>query len=420
MSKPPPLEEIIARAKSGDGKAQYVLAAALSRAGKRDEAESWLQAAAKSGEPDALYTLATRELQSFKGAGKAALLLSRAAEGGSALAARLLAVLRAEGYGVPEDWNGAVASVLALAKKGDPASLREIAALLILGNPESPQGAALLEAAAEKDVIAAAVCVIRRIAGRNFGSAAMVAHAHRRLEDVQYPRAQLLKERSAATDEGERPPAVDWREISAELLAAPAFRPAGQRLLNEPDVSLFTEAVPVELLEYVIAQSAPRLAPSTTVDSRDGAVRRDAYRTSLTATLGPVDQDLTTVAINRRIANLAGADHRCAEFLSVLCYAPGQEYRPHFDWLPPGADFDRGGQRVTTALLYLNDDYKGGETHFLKPDFKVRGKPGDLLVFANVLKDGSGDTASRHAGLAVAEGRKWLGSKWFRERPYEF
>lgn len=420
MSEPPPLEEIIARAKSGDGRAQYVLAAALSRAGKRDEAESWLQAAAKSGEPDALYTFATRELQSIKGAAKAAMLLSRAADGGSAVAARLLAVLRAEGYGVPEDWKGAVAAVLALAAKGDPASLREIAALLMLGNPESPQGAALIEAAAEKDAIAAAVCVSRRILGRSFGSAQIVARALQRLEEVQYPRVQLLKERSAAMDEGEQAPTVDWGAISAELLVAPPFRPITQRLLNEPDVSLFPEAVPAELLEYVIAQSAPRLAPSTTVDSRDGAVRRDAYRTSLTATLGPVDQDLAMVAINRRIATLAGSDHRCAEFLSVLCYAPGQEYRPHFDWLPPGPDFDRGGQRVTTALLYLNDDYKGGETHFLKPDFKVRGKPGDLLAFANVLKDGSGDKASRHAGLAVTEGRKWLGSKWFRERPYVF
>jgi hypothetical protein len=213
---------------------------------------------------------------------------------------------------------------------------------------------------------------------------------------------------------------LNWGEIAAMLKssALPAF--SGKRLLAEPDVQIFQNAVPAELLDYVIAQSAPRLAPSTTVDSRDGSTRRDAYRTSLTAILGPVDQDLAIIAVNRRIAAIAGVEHQNAEFLSVLRYAPGDEYRPHFDWLPPGPDFDRGGQRVRTALLYLNDDYWGGETHCLAPDIKVRGMPGDLLVFSNILKDGSGDKASRHAGLPVIDGNKWLGSTWFRERRYQF
>lgn len=75
---------------------------------------------------------------------------------------------------------------------------------------------------------------------------------------------------------------------------------------------------------------------------------------------------------------------------------------------------------MKTALLYLNDAYQGGETEFLPSGLKVKGRPGDILVFSNVLADGRGDPASRHAGLPVASGEKWLASKWFRERNFDF
>jgi hypothetical protein len=411
-------KDLAARARSGDARAQYLYAANLAGAGRRDEAETWLQAAASNGEPDALYTLATRELKSIDSVGKAVDLLSQAK--GGAAAARLLSVLRAEGYGLAPDWDGAVAAVLDLAQQGDPASQRQIAGLLILDDAESPAAAALLDASAEADLVAVAVAAARRAEGRAWGSEDVAARAANRLAELRYPRAEYLKQRMTGAKVGAAPPPVNWEDVAVRL-KTPAKAPLpGKRLLSEPDVQIFENVVPPELLEYVIAQAAPRLGPSLTVDSRDGSVRRDAYRTSLTATLGPVDQDLVIVAINRLIAAVAGVDHQNAEFLSVLRYAPGDEYRPHYDWLPPGADFDRGGQRVRTALLYLNDDYQGGETHFLIPDVKVRGKPGDLLVFSNALPDGSGDKASRHSGLPVTAGHKWLGSKWFRERPYRF
>jgi hypothetical protein len=420
MAEPPSIEEVIARARAGEARAQYVLAASLSRAGKRDEAEGWLQSAAKGGEPDALYTLATRELHSMKGAARAVELLSRAAAGGGTPAARLFAVLRAQGYGIEPDWTGALSSVLALARAGDPSAQREIAGLLILDDPESAVGASLIESAAEKDLVAAAVVATRRAAGRSIGDAAAADRALRRLEEARYPRTAYLREKNRGKAFAAKPAAVDWNEVAARIASPPNLSVKAEQVLRQPDVRLFASAAPSELLEYIIAQAAPRLAPSTTVDSRDGSVRRDSYRTSLTATLGPVDQDLVIVAINRCVAALASVDHQNAEFLSVLRYAPGDEYRPHFDWLAPGPDFDRGGQRIKTALLYLNDDYEGGETHFLTADRKIKGKPGDLLVFSNALPDGSGDKASGHAGLPVVGGNKWLGSYWFRERRYQF
>jgi len=126
------------------------------------------------------------------------------------------------------------------------------------------------------------------------------------------------------------------------------------------------------------------------------------------------------VFLNRRIAQYAEQPEDTGEFLSILLYSQLQEYRPHFDWLPEGAELDRSGQRTATVLVYLNGDYDGGETHFVKPDFKLRGEPGDLIVFHNVDRDGVADQDSQHAGLPVRSGAKWLASKWFRAQTYDY
>ena len=49
---------------------------------------------------------------------------------------------------------------------------------------------------------------------------------------------------------------------------------------------------------------------------------------------------------------------------------PGGEYKPHFDAIPGFAN-----QRILTMIVWLNEDYEGGETMFLKTGAKVRGGP---------------------------------------------
>ena len=98
--------------------------------------------------------------------------------------------------------------------------------------------------------------------------------------------------------------------------------------------------------------------------------------------------------------------------LQVLRYGPGQQYKPHLDALPGLAN-----QRRWTALIYLNDDYEGGETAFLESGHVLRGRTGDMLLFENALPDGRPDPRTRHAGRPVASGIKLLASRWIRERP---
>ena len=95
-------------------------------------------------------------------------------------------------------------------------------------------------------------------------------------------------------------------------------------------------------------------------------------------------------------------------------YQPGQHYRPHLDAVPGLAN-----QRALTLLVYLNEDYDGGETRFTRLGLTHRGRKGDGLLFANCLPDGRPDPLSEHAGLAVRSGTKRIASRWIRQRPAE-
>jgi prolyl 4-hydroxylase len=159
------------------------------------------------------------------------------------------------------------------------------------------------------------------------------------------------------------------------------------------------------------------LEPAVVVDPASGRFVTHPVRTSHGAVVGPARETLVIQAINRRLAAASGTDVRQGEPLTVLRYAPGQQYRPHHDALP--LQVARGNQRVLTMLAYLNAGYEGGATRFMGSGLEVRGGPGDVLLFANVKADGAPDPAAQHAGLPVTRGVKWLATRWVRQAPYD-
>lgn len=74
--------------------------------------------------------------------------------------------------------------------------------------------------------------------------------------------------------------------------------------------------------------------------------------------------------------------------------------------------------RIMTALIWLNEQFDGGETDFPALNIRVRGGVGDMLVFKNVHGDGSQDDRLVHAGLPVTQGVKWMASRWIRGKEF--
>ena len=185
-----------------------------------------------------------------------------------------------------------------------------------------------------------------------------------------------------------------------------------QVLRADPSIRLVRGLFSSAECALLIALAAARFKPALIFHEAQQKFVRDALRDSETASFPIVSETPFVHALNRRLAAVTGTDAACGETLQVLKYAAGQQYRPHLDAIPALAN-----QRVLTALVYLNEDYAGGETRFLDLNVDVRGRTGDALIFANALPDGRPDARTRHAGLPVTAGTKYAASRWIRQQP---
>jgi len=134
------------------------------------------------------------------------------------------------------------------------------------------------------------------------------------------------------------------------------------------------------------------------------------------------DYDELTLMVANKIANFIGLPLRNAEKYQIIYYDTNQEYRNHMDsWEHDDSDKSKrcmkfGGQRMFTALCYLNNVLEGGETKFTKKNISVIPKLGKLLIFQNVFPGtNKRDPMSEHAGCPVITGEKWGFNLWFRE-----
>jgi len=202
-----------------------------------------------------------------------------------------------------------------------------------------------------------------------------------------------------------------------DALQPPPTRVAAQR----PRVGVVDGLLSADECRLLIASAQPVLQPSRTVDPETGLPITMPIRTSSDASIDPVGEDLALRLVQLRIACAAGVELVHAEHLTVLSYEPGQQYRPHRDYVPTGSierNRPQAGNRARTICVYLNDVEAGGETEFPVADLRIAPVPGRAIVFDNLHADGSPDVDSLHAGLPVQSGEKWLATLWLRQRPY--
>ena len=193
----------------------------------------------------------------------------------------------------------------------------------------------------------------------------------------------------------------------------PVDPPTGERLSDTPHVSLFRGLVSPAECSHLLRLAETGYQPSTVFNAARQLVR-DPIRTSDCSTIHWLIEDPAVHAINRRLAVASGTAADRGEAGQVLRYQPGQQYRPHLDFVKASDN-----QRAVTALIYLNGDYDGGETRFVQTGLTVKGATGDVLVFRNALPDRQVDPMSEHAGLPVTRGTKYLYSRWIHESRWQ-
>jgi len=286
--------------------------------------------------------------------------LSAAASEGSADAAYVMAVLAAAGIGVTQDLKGSLRQLQLAAEGGHRAAQAELAALV--GNWR----------------LVAEITAGKPMRPETWG--------------------QL---RSAVDLRG-------WLTV-----------PAGRIFSEEPRVASVKGYVSASACDCLIGLGRANLKRAEVYDTDTGGLRTDSNRTNTAALLDVERMDVVTAFVRARISALANVSISGLETSQILHYEVGEEFSEHCDFLDtanPGhaRDVALHGQRALTVLIYLNDDYEGGETAFPALGRGFKGRTGDALVFWNLTAQGAPDWRTRHIGTAPTRGEKWLFSQWIR------
>ena len=211
------------------------------------------------------------------------------------------------------------------------------------------------------------------------------------------------------------------------LSGSPRRLDAGDRMVDviitvtQPRVVVLGGLLSHEECDGLIEASRPRLARSLTVQTATGGEELNPDRTSNGMFFNRGERELVK-RIEARIARLVNWPVENGEGIQVLNYKVGAEYKPHYDYFDPAEPgtptiLKRGGQRVGTVVMYLNEPPRGGGTTFPDIGLEVAPVRGNAVFFSyNRPHPG---TLTLHGGAPVLEGEKWVATKWMRERVFE-
>ncbi|NBO99445.1 MAG: 2OG-Fe(II) oxygenase [Proteobacteria bacterium] len=168
-----------------------------------------------------------------------------------------------------------------------------------------------------------------------------------------------------------------------------------------------------EECDEIIELSGDKLLPSTVYDHQKNVYNVETRKSQQCW----LKDDIPEVKrISDRIKNTTNTHTKYIEDLQVVNYSPSGFFNPHYDACEGDESYckrlNKNGPRYLTVLIYLNDDFTGGETVFPAINKSVKPEKGKAVIFQNV--DGNGVIIEQavHAGEPVKSGQKWIANKW--------
>ncbi len=227
----------------------------------------------------------------------------------------------------------------------------------------------------------------------------------------------------AAGPDAASSPSEDWAELRGQIdMEAWRAAPRPQTLSPSPKIVALEKFVTPEACACLQAQTSPHMQRATIYDRETGGDAVDNRRTNSHCDLNVDVAGPLTFVLRERIAAVTGRPQAAMEAPKVLHYAPGETFAEHYDFLDPTEpgyqqELSLRGQREVTFLIYLNDDYEGGETTFPRLSLSHKGDAGDAVLFVNASPQGEPDRRTLHIGAPPTTGEKWLFSQWIRSLP---
>lgn len=121
----------------------------------------------------------------------------------------------------------------------------------------------------------------------------------------------------------------------------------------------------------------------------------------------------------QRIALITGVPYENFEPPTIAKYLPNEEYSPHYDWIVRDKILSEGN-RIKTFIIYLNNDFEGGQLYFPKIKKTITPQKGKAVFWSNAEFNKS-DTLNKkllHHSLKITKNNKYIFVVWAREKKF--
>tara|TARA_A100001388_G_scaffold159362_1_gene118847 strand:- start:5173 stop:5763 length:591 start_codon:yes stop_codon:yes gene_type:complete len=186
--------------------------------------------------------------------------------------------------------------------------------------------------------------------------------------------------------------------------------PTPVTICTSPKILIYKNVVGKEIRKKIINIHALNLEKSNVTEGVK--ILSSKYRTSSSSFL---NDDLNTSKLRMAVCKLHNFKKENSENFQYVKYEVGQEYAPHYDAFDVNeiSKNSKVKQRVITNIIYLNDEFSGGETYFPQLDLSIKPEAGMMISFENCIAETTYlNPFSLHQSKPILSGEKHILTLW--------
>lgn len=180
---------------------------------------------------------------------------------------------------------------------------------------------------------------------------------------------------------------------------------------------------PVHLPKFISKDACERIIKDHEINGKSMTLRNNKIvfdprkRKSKTKYISIIDTTGDCFEIKKHVDGYMLHEHRVFRSnMQLTKYEPNDFFRMHSDAIEKEQIPILGPQRLWTAVLYLNDEYMGGELVFPYKKKAFVPKQGDLVCWPNVDNDNKIIQEHDHCAMTVFNGTKYIAVFLYTER----
>ena len=187
------------------------------------------------------------------------------------------------------------------------------------------------------------------------------------------------------------------------------------------DIEEIPNFISYEECDKIIEMSKSKLVPSLVyTGNKDLFIteNRKSNQCWLDESTSKIPEDIIFLKkISDKIKDYTNTHNKYHEQFQVVNYGHGGFFIPHHDACDGNISYcermnKNNGPRYITLMIYLNDNFEGGETIFPSINKKIKPEKGKAVIFRNVNAKGNIIKQSLHGGEPVKSGEKWIFNRW--------